>query len=123
MRGIWTRLKGNVVTDVPIVSVAKGIENGTLLRPAQILSEILGEDLRYAALSGPTIADELARKLPATACIASEDETLATESQYTFNTDWLRVYTNTDLLGVELAAACKNVIAIAAGIIDGIQSC
>ncbi len=120
MRSIWTRLKGYVPENVPIVSVAKGIENGTLLRPTQIIADVLGRDISCVALSGPTIADELARKLPATACAASADETLAERVQHTFNTPWFRIYTNTDILGVELAGAMKNVIAIAAGIIDGI---
>jgi glycerol-3-phosphate dehydrogenase (NAD(P)+) len=76
--------------------------------------------VRLAVLSGPTIADELARKLPATACVAADDEDLACSIQQTFSCPWLRVYTNTDVVGVELAGAMKNVIAIAAGIIDGI---
>jgi glycerol-3-phosphate dehydrogenase (NAD(P)+) len=132
MRPVWNRLKGYVPKSVPIVSVAKGIENGTLLRPTQILSDILdegrgtkdeGRKTRYAVLSGPTIADELARKLPATACAASTDETLARKVQHIFSdgVPWLRVYTNTDVVGVELAGAMKNIIAIAAGIIDGIK--
>jgi len=122
MRSVWNRLKDYVPADVPIVSVAKGIENETLLRPTQILAEILGIawNDRLAVLSGPTIADELARKLPATACAAASSEKLASDIQRTFNCPWLRVYTNTDVVGVELAAACKNIIAIAAGIIDGI---
>jgi glycerol-3-phosphate dehydrogenase (NAD(P)+) len=122
IRSVFSRLKNYVPEDVPIVSVTKGIENETLLRPTQIIADILGEKriTRYAVLSGPTIADELARKLPATACAASEDESLARDIQHTFNCSWLRVYTNTDVVGVELAAACKNIIAIAAGIIDGI---
>ena len=122
MRRVWTRLKNYAPQDVPILSVTKGIENDTLLRPTQILAEILrfAQDDRLAVLSGPTIADELARKLPATACAAASDEKLAASIQRTFNCPWLRVYTNTDMVGVELAAACKNIIAIAAGIIDGI---
>ena len=124
MRGIWNRLKDYVPQSIPIVSVAKGIENDTLLRPTQILAEVLGEKrgTRFAVLSGPTIADELARRLPATACAAAEDERLAKEIQHTFSdgVPWLRVYTNTDIVGVELAGAMKNIIAIAAGIIDGI---
>ena len=129
VRQVWKRLKDYVPEGVPIVSTAKGIENDTLLRPTQILAEVLGEKrgtrdegrgTRYAVLSGPTIADELARKLPATACAAASDEQLAKDIQCTFNCSWLRVYTNTDIVGVELAAACKNTIAIAAGIIDGI---
>ena len=119
MRRIWSRLKDYVPGNVPIVSVAKGIENDTLLRPTQILADVLGEGVRCVVLSGPTISDELARKLPATACVACEDEELAREVQYTFSIDWLRVYTNTDVVGVELASACKNIIAIAAGVIDG----
>jgi len=119
MRGIWKRLKNYVPQGVPIVSVAKGIENDTLLRPTQILSDVLGNHINCAALSGPTISDELARKLPATACAASSDEQLARDVQRTFNTSWFRLYTNTDILGVELAGAMKNIIAIAAGIIDG----
>jgi glycerol-3-phosphate dehydrogenase (NAD(P)+) len=120
MRRIWTRLKGHTPAGAPIVSVAKGIENGTLLRPTQILMDVLGDDRGVAVLSGPTIADELARKLPATACAASEDEELARSIQQTFTSPWLRVYTNIDVIGVELAGAMKNVIAIAAGIIDGV---
>ncbi|MEN6576017.1 MAG: NAD(P)H-dependent glycerol-3-phosphate dehydrogenase [Phycisphaerales bacterium] len=122
MRTIWSRLRRHVPDGVPIVSVAKGIENGTLLRPTQILSDVLGEGVQLAALSGPTIADELARKLPATACAAAVEETLAVRIQSTFTCPWLRVYTNTDLIGVELAGAMKNVIAIAAGIIDGVRA-
>jgi len=130
MRSVWTRLAAHVPASVPIVSVAKGIENDTLLRPTQILAEVLGKKrapadqppaMRLAVFSGPTIADELARKLPATACVASDDKTLAENVQHTFSdgVPWLRVYTNTDILGVELAGAMKNVIAIAAGLIDG----
>ncbi len=122
MRAVWSRLRKHVPDGVPIVSVAKGIENDTLLRPTQILYDVLGKDVPLAALSGPTIADELARKLPATACAAAVDEVLAMRIQSTFTCPWLRVYTNTDLIGVELAGAMKNVIAIAAGIIDGVQA-
>lgn len=119
MRGIWGRLKNYVPRGIPIVSVAKGIENDTLLCPTQIIADILGDGVKYAAMSGPTIADELARKLPATACVASTNEELAKEIQHAFNVPWLRIYTNTDIVGVELAGAMKNVIAIAAGIVDG----
>jgi glycerol-3-phosphate dehydrogenase (NAD(P)+) len=132
MRGIWKRLRSYVPEGVPIVSVAKGIENDTLLCPTQIIAEVLSlgpfddaqgrlkpQNDKLVVLSGPTIADELARKLPATACVASADEQLARDVQQTFNTSWFRLYTNTDILGVELAGAMKNIIAIAAGIIDG----
>jgi len=128
MRGVWNRLKDYVPQGVPVVSVTKGVENDTLLRPTQILADVLSEQLKTqnsklkaAVLSGPTIADELARRLPATACAAAEEEAFAKEIQHTFSdgVPWLRVYTNTDIVGVELAGAMKNIIAIAAGIIDG----
>jgi len=128
MRRVWSRLAEHTPPAVPIVSVAKGIENGTLLRPTQILAEVLaakssspGPARRFAVLSGPTIADELARRLPATACVACDDDSLAQSIQHMFSQSIpnLRLYTNTDTLGVELAGAMKNVIAIAAGIIDG----
>ncbi len=124
MRSVWARLKANVPQGIPIVSVTKGIENETLLRPTQILADVLGKKtkLKAAVLSGPTIADELARRLPATACAAAKDESLAETIQHTFSDGipWLRVYTNNDVVGVELAGAMKNIIAIAAGIIDGV---
>lgn len=119
MRSIWNRLRSHVSEGLPIVSVTKGIENDTLLCPTQILTDVLGNSTKVAVLSGPTIADELARKLPATACVACADEQLAKDLQHTFNAPWFRVYTNDDIVGVELAGAMKNVIAIAAGIIDG----
>jgi glycerol-3-phosphate dehydrogenase (NAD(P)+) len=114
-------LKKQTPESIFICSVAKGIENKTLMRPTEILRDILNSGKReFAALSGPTIADELARKLPATACVASSDKELACKIQRTFSTPWFRIYTNTDIVGVELAGAMKNIIAIAAGIIDGI---
>ena len=120
IRGVWNRLQQYVSPSVPIITVAKGIENETLLLPDQILTDVLDKNNKIIALSGPTIADELARQLPATACAACIDEQLAKQVQQTFSTNWFRVYTNTDIIGVELAGATKNVIAIAAGIIDGI---
>ena len=105
---------------LPVVSITKGIENNTLMRPTQIIAEVTGER-KLAALSGPNIADELARGLPATSTVASVDEALAEDVQKLFSTNWLRIYTNSDIVGVELAGATKNVIAIAAGIIDGMQ--
>jgi len=122
IRSVWRRLKDYAADGVPIVSVAKGIENDTLLRPTEILAEILrfAQNDKLAVLSGPTISDELARRLPATGCVACSNEKLAKEIQYTFSVPWFRVYTNTDVVGVELAGAMKNIIAIAAGIIDGI---
>jgi len=120
LRSVWGRLKTHVPAGVPIVSITKGIEISTLLRPTQIITEILGENHPLATLSGPNIADELAKHLPATATVASNDAALAQQIQQAFNTPMFRVYTNDDCAGVELAGAMKNVIAIAAGVIDGI---
>jgi len=122
MRASWGRLARYVPADVPIVSVAKGIENGTLLRPTEIIDDVLKQKRRLAVLSGPNIAGELARYLPATAVAASRDEELAQRVQAAFSTQWYRVYTNADVIGAELAGAMKNVIAIAAGILDGLDA-
>ena len=129
MRSAWKRLSPHVPAGVPVVSVAKGIENGTLLRPTQIIADMVsGSGGRgvggrpLAALSGPNIAGELARYLPGTAVAASEDAELAQRVQAVLSTQWFRVYTNPDVIGVELAGATKNVIAIAAGILDGLAA-
>jgi glycerol-3-phosphate dehydrogenase (NAD(P)+) len=121
IRSVWQRLAPDVPRNALIVSVSKGIENETLRRPTQIIAEMLGEGL-YAALSGPTIAAELAKRLPATAVAAAGNLEIASLVQQSFSTKWFRIYTNTDVLGVELAGAMKNVIALAAGIIDGLKA-
>ena len=120
VRPVWKRLQSHVPAGVPIVSVAKGIEIDSLLRPTEVIAEITQGLNPTAVLSGPTIADELAQDLPATALVASPQDDLAEHIQVTFNTEAFRVYTNSDEVGVEIAGACKNVIAIAAGVIDGI---
>ncbi|HUB25784.1 MAG TPA: NAD(P)H-dependent glycerol-3-phosphate dehydrogenase [Tepidisphaeraceae bacterium] len=125
MRQSWQRLEKFFPKGTPIVSVAKGIENGSLLRPTQVVTDVLGTRAQassIAALSGPNIASELARYLPATAVVASLDEQLSRRVQEIFSTQWFRVYTNPDLIGTELAGATKNVIAIAAGILDGLAA-
>lgn len=127
MRTTWERLAPHVPAGVPIVSVAKGVESTTLYRPSQVIAEVLTDNPDRSAraigcLSGPTIAAELGRCLPATMIAASEDEELRNRVQDLFTTRWLRVYTHHDLLGVELAGAIKNVIAIAAGVLDGLHA-
>lgn len=102
----------------PVISVVKGIENETFMRPSEIIAEVLGSRA-VVALGGPSHAEEIGRRLPTTVVAASGDLGLARQVQRMFNTDRFRVYTNLDLIGVELAAALKNVIAIAAGISDG----
>lgn len=126
-RESWKRLRPRVPTGAGVVSVAKGIENDTLLRPTQIVADTLRDDpdsrpRPLAVLSGPTIAAELSRGLPATMIAASDEPAFAERVQQCFSASYLRVYTNPDVLGVELAGATKNVIAIAAGVLDGLQA-
>ncbi|MEO1583702.1 MAG: NAD(P)H-dependent glycerol-3-phosphate dehydrogenase [Planctomycetota bacterium] len=131
LRGAFESIRDKLPRNAGVVSVAKGIEVGSLLRPSQAIAEALDDDPDSAArplgvLSGPTIAAELARCMPATMIAASDpatdDGTFARELQDLFTTSWLRIYTNDDLIGVELAGATKNVIAIAAGILDGLNA-
>ncbi|HUE13870.1 MAG TPA: NAD(P)H-dependent glycerol-3-phosphate dehydrogenase [Planctomycetaceae bacterium] len=105
--------------NVPVVSVAKGLEIGTLMRPSEIISDVLGPR-DVVALGGPSHAEEIARRMPASVVAACPNTELARRVQSLFNTDRFRVYTNADIVGVELAGAIKNVIAIAAGISDGL---
>jgi glycerol-3-phosphate dehydrogenase (NAD(P)+) len=106
-------------TQTPAVSLAKGVEIGTFLRPTEIICQVLG-DRPLAALSGPSHAEEVSRGLPTSVVAASADADLARWVQERFTADRFRVYTNRDLVGVELAGALKNVIGIAAGICDGL---
>ncbi len=127
IREVWTRIRPHLAPEAGIVSVAKGLEVSTLLRPTQIIADVLKDDpdarpRPLGCLSGPTIAAELARCLPAAMIAASDDADFARRVQLLFNTTWLRVYTNPDVLGVELAGAIKNVIAIAAGAVDGLNA-
>jgi glycerol-3-phosphate dehydrogenase (NAD(P)+) len=105
--------------DRPIVSLAKGLENATFLRPTEILRQVLGVH-RVAVLSGPSHAEEVSRGLPTTLVAASSDQELAQWLQQCFSSERFRVYTNTDVVGVELAGALKNIVGIAAGISDGL---
>lgn len=119
LRQALTDIADKLPASVPVLSVIKGLENDTFARPTQIITSVLGVR-PVAALGGPCHSEEAARRMPASVVIASEDEAFATQAQKLFATDRFRVYTNRDLLGVELAGALKNVIAIAAGICDGL---
>jgi glycerol-3-phosphate dehydrogenase (NAD(P)+) len=104
----------------PVLSLAKGLENETFLRPTEILCQVLG-DRPAVVLSGPSHAEEVSRGLPTTVVAASTDLELARWVQQHFSTERFRVYTNLDVAGVDLAGALKNIIGIAAGISDGLQ--
>lgn len=111
------------LTGVPcVVSAAKGVEEGTLLRMSEVLDEVLGPAFRgrVAALSGPSFAREVAAGMPTAVTAAAASAETAEVVQATFRAPTFRVYTSTDLIGVELGGAVKNVIAIAAGVSDGL---
>lgn len=105
--------------DRPVLSLAKGLENDTFLRPTEIIEQVLGTQ-RVAVLSGPSHAEEVSRGLPTTLVAASNNWELAVAVQQRFSGDRFRVYTNHDIVGVELGGALKNIIGIAAGISDGL---
>ena len=107
--------------DVYIINVAKGIEKGTHKRMSEIAAEILGDAAmdRYVVLSGPSHAEEVGRRLPTTVATASRLPASAEAIQDLFITDRFRVYTTDDVVGVELGGALKNIIALGAGISDG----
>jgi glycerol-3-phosphate dehydrogenase (NAD(P)+) len=119
MRSTLKSLAGTVSPRVPVLSLAKGVENDTFLRPTEIIAELWKTE-RLAVLSGPSHAEEVSRGLPASLVAASVDLDLAQWVQQHFSGERFRVYTNLDVVGVELAGALKNVLAIAAGISDGL---
>jgi glycerol-3-phosphate dehydrogenase (NAD(P)+) len=103
----------------PIVSATKGLEKGGCLRMSQVIEDVLpGHPV--AVLSGPTFAREIAAGEPAAVVVASRDASLAERIQAAFATPRLRLYTNTDVVGVEMGAALKNVVAVGAGIVEGL---
>lgn len=119
LRTTLRRLRGNIRGQPAFVSVAKGLEKGTLKRMSELIVEELGP-VPLAALSGPNIASEIARGHPASSVIASKSHALAVEIQRIMMSERLRLYTSTDVAGVELGGALKNPVAIAAGISDGL---
>jgi glycerol-3-phosphate dehydrogenase (NAD(P)+) len=119
LRATLARVVHTVRGGPPVLSLAKGLENDTFLRPTEILEQVLGVE-RVAVLSGPSHAEEVVRNLPTSVVASSRDEDLARWVQQCFTTDRFRVYTNLDPVGVELGGAFKNIIGIAAGIGDGL---
>jgi len=119
LRETLRRLGTTLYPDASLLSVVKGIEQGTHLR----MSEVIDEELpgrRVAALSGPNLAREIAAGLPAVSVVASPDAALASEFGALLGDERFRIYTNPDLIGVELCGALKNVVALAAGFVDGL---
>lgn len=123
-RGLFQRMRSLIPPDALIVSATKGLEEGSLHRMTEVIGEVIGDSRgstrAIGALSGPSFAVEVARGDPTAVTIASADAGLARTVQQEFSDSSFRVYTNTDVVGVELGGALKNIVAIAAGICDGL---
>jgi glycerol-3-phosphate dehydrogenase (NAD(P)+) len=118
-RSVFSEAASYVREDAVIVSASKGIEQGSLLTVHSVLREISGRET--AVLSGPSFAKEVIRKRPTAVTLATENVGTGLLLQEIFNTNYFRVYTHRDIIGVELGGALKNVIAIASGICDGLE--
>ncbi|MCC6544623.1 MAG: NAD(P)-dependent glycerol-3-phosphate dehydrogenase [Nitrospirae bacterium] len=122
VRDIFTELK-EFMPDVPVISATKGISTDTLQTVSQVMADVLSlatTQKRFATISGPSFAKEVAQKHPTAITIASGNEVLAKELQTLFFRSYFRVYTNMDIIGVEVGGSLKNVIAIATGCADGL---
>jgi glycerol-3-phosphate dehydrogenase (NAD(P)+) len=121
IRSVLQKLKKSDFTDTILVSVAKGIETDTLLTVSLVIKDVIKKigDKNIGVLSGPSHAEEVAKKIPTAVVAASKSLETAEQIQAAFMTSYLRVYSSTDIIGVELGGALKNVIAIGAGIVDG----
>ncbi|MFD3506793.1 NAD(P)H-dependent glycerol-3-phosphate dehydrogenase [Nocardia sp. NPDC058666] len=120
LRGNLDAWKGDIGSDATLLSLAKGIETGTLLRMSQVIAEVTGaQPGRIAVLSGPNLAHEIVERQPAATVIACTDTERAGAAQRACATGYFRPYTNTDVIGCEIGGACKNVIALACGIASG----
>jgi glycerol-3-phosphate dehydrogenase (NAD(P)+) len=122
MRETVSRLRPFLRNDVVLVSAAKGVENSTLMRMEEVVADVLREDTRsrYVALSGPSFAREVARGDPTAIVAASSNPERSELVQRSLSSSVFRIYTNTDVVGVELGGAVKNVVAIAAGVVRGL---
>lgn len=121
-RSVAAELRSHVRPGMVFVSGAKGIEDQTLMRMSEVLYDVLGKAPapRVAALSGPTFAPEVARGEPTALVVASRDEALRLDLQHKLSAPLFRLYTNADIVGVEIGAATKNIVAIAAGVAEGL---
>ena len=120
MRAVLERARPFVRADAPVVSLAKGVEQETLLRMSEVATQVLGGAERVAVLTGPNLAREISAGQPAASVVATGDVEVGELLQSLFMTSRFRVYTNPDVVGCEIAGALKNVMAIAAGIAAGL---
>src|SRR6266550_2858223 len=120
VRDVMTRARGQVGRGALIVSVSKGLEPERLSTPSCVLADVLPKDTPIAVLSGPSFAREVYARQPTAVVAAAREHAVAQRAQQVFSTGFFRVYSATDMLGVELAGALKNVVALAAGILEGL---
>jgi glycerol-3-phosphate dehydrogenase (NAD(P)+) len=113
-------MKPHLGSDIPVVILSKGVEGGTNMLMTEVLEDVLGGRERVAGLSGPNHAEEVSRGIPSATVVAAHNPAVGDLFQDIFMTRFFRVYTNPDVVGVELAGASKNVVAIGAGISDGL---
>ena len=118
-RRLFEQMKPHLRPETLFVSATKGIENDSLLRMTEVIAQVLPFRPRIAAMSGPSFAKEVAKGDPTAIAVASTDKDLGCLVQKEFSDPTFRVYTNDDVVGVEMGGALKNVIAIAAGVCDG----
>ncbi len=121
VRGVFETIKTNIPLEAHLVSASKGIEEASLLTPSVVIKDVLQNNCPITVLSGPSFAKEVSAGLPAAVSAASNSAEEARLVQEVFSTPVFRVYACDDVLGVELGGALKNVIAIAAGISDGLK--
>ena len=119
-RSILKRAAPHIQRGSIVVSATKGLEQGTLFRVSEIVAQELGRDVHVAVLSGPSFAAEVARELPTALSVASTEQGAVQRVQTEFRSPYLRLYGTDDVIGVEIGGAVKNVIAIAAGVVEGL---
>jgi len=120
VRSTADSMKPFLGTDTPVVILSKGVEEGTLFLMTEVLDDVLGNRARIAGLSGPNHAEEVSRGIPSATVVAAYEPHVAELFQDIFMTPFFRVYTNPDVVGVELCGASKNIVAIASGMCDGL---
>jgi glycerol-3-phosphate dehydrogenase (NAD(P)+) len=121
VRDVWSEVADKVDPAIPVISATKGIENESLMLISEILESLLPDDTDIAYLSGPSFAREVAERKPTAVTIASDNHDLAVSFQEAFSNDYFRAYTSTDVIGVELGGALKNVVALASGMASGME--
>lgn len=121
LRAVLFKVKDTPYAGKVFVSVAKGLEKKTCLRPSQIIYAALGSETPVVVISGPSHAEEVARNMPTLVVAASDHPQHAQKVQAAFMDKFFRIYSQDDIIGVELGGALKNVIAIAAGVCDGLK--